>query len=153
MQLLEFHFIYNFGGIFVFLEKSRYFTPRQKSSHLLKCSLFWPKTWKIRIPNHAGQPHIQSGGTPATGAHTLAGSKAAMWPYRVAQESSQWPHLCELAQPIRELRPDGTWLCRAAPPRAKGGSRRHERLRKMEQVRLQETHVRGLVTELVLTPI
>lgn len=54
------------------------------------------------------------------GQHIQAGSKVVVWSYTVAQESSQWPHLCELAQMIRELRPDGLWLCRPAPPSAKG---------------------------------
>lgn len=38
----------------------------------------------------------------------------------VAQESSQGPHLCELAQKIRELRPDAIRLCGPAPLSAEG---------------------------------
>lgn len=51
---------------------------------------------------------------------------------------------------IRELRADGLWLCRPAPPGAKGRVRSHEELWKMAHVRLEEPRVKGLGTELVL---
>lgn len=71
-------------------------------------------------------------------------SEGAAWPYTGPGETPMAPP-GEPVQ-IRELRPDGLWLCRPAPPRAKG--------------RVQETweamgdcagkawgaHVQGLVT-------
>lgn len=39
----------------------------------------------------------------------------------VAQRSSQRPPLCEFAQMVRELKPDGLRPCRPAPPSTKGG--------------------------------
>ena len=62
----------------------------------------------------------------------------------VAQESSQWPHLCECAHMIRALKPEG--LGRAGQPYQvqRAGSRGHGKLRKTVHVRLAETHVKGL---------
>lgn len=126
----------------VFLEKSRYFSLRQKLNHLLN-ALFWCKAWKIWFPNHSWQPFNLEGQQRLGVAHSgqLWGSCVALapWPRRVANGLT-------CASLPRWSKSSGQMVYGSAGQLhrvQRAGSRRHEKLWKMVQVRLEKTHVRS----------